>query len=63
MADRYWRGGTGTWNTTSTTNWSATSGGPSGASVPTVADSVFFDQAGTYTVTMTGALNGLDITV
>lgn len=63
MADRYWVGGTGTWNTTSTTNWSATSGGGSGASVPTVADSVFFDQAGTYTVTMTGALACLDITV
>jgi hypothetical protein len=31
--------------------------------VPTSADSVFFDQAGTYTVTMTGALNCLDITV
>jgi hypothetical protein len=63
MADRYWVGGTGTWNTTSTTNWSASSGGGSGASVPTVADSVFFDQAGTYTVTMTGALACLDITV
>lgn len=63
MADRYWVGGTGTWNTTSTTNWSATSGGSGGASVPTVADSVFFDQATTYTVTMTGALACLDITV
>jgi len=56
MADRYWVGGTGTWDTTSTTNWSATSGGASGASVPTTADNVIFDQAGTYTVTMTGAL-------
>jgi len=63
MANRYWVGGTGTWNTTSTTNWSASSGGASGASVPTVADNVFFDQAGTYTVTMTGALACLDITV
>lgn len=63
MANRYWVGGTGTWNTTSTTNWSASSGGASGASVPTAADSVFFDQAGTYTVTMTGALLCLDITV
>jgi len=63
MADRYWVGGAGTWNTSSTTNWSATSGGGGGASVPTVADSVFFDQAGTYTVTMTGALACLDITV
>lgn len=63
MANRYWVGGTGTWNTSSTTNWSASSGGASGASVPTAADSVFFDQAGTYTVTMTGALLCLDITV
>ena len=63
MADRYWVGGTGTWNTTSTTNWSATSGGASGASVPTVSDSVFFDQASTYTVTMTGALACLDFNV
>lgn len=63
MANRYWVGGTGTWNTTSTTNWSASSGGASGASVPTAADSVFFDQATTYTVTMTGALACLDITV
>ena len=63
MANRYWVGGTGTWNTSSTTNWSATSGGASGASVPTAADSVFFDQAGTYTVTLTGSLTCLDFTV
>jgi len=63
MANRYWVGGSGTWNTSSTTNWSASSGGASGASVPTAADSVFFDQATTYTVTCTGALTCLDITV
>lgn len=67
MANRYWVGGAGTWNTSSTTNWSTSSGGASGASVPTSADSVFFDQAGTYTVTMTGStaapLNCLDWTV
>lgn len=63
MANRYWVGGTGTWNTTSTTVWSATSGGASGASVPTAADSVFFDQTGTRTVTLSGALACLDITV
>ena len=63
MANRYWVGGAGTWNTSSTTNWSASSGGASGASVPTAADSVFFDQATTYTVTCTGALTCLDITV
>jgi len=50
MADRYWvTGGNGVW--TSTGNWSATSGGSSGASVPTNADNAFFDQTATYTVT------------
>ena len=63
MANRYWVGGAGSWDTASTLHWSASSGGASGASVPTAADSVFFDQAGTYTVTMTGALLCLDITV
>lgn len=42
MADRYWvTGGTGLFN--STTNWSVTSGGASGASIPTSADIVYFD--------------------
>jgi hypothetical protein len=57
MADRYWVGGTGTWDGTSTTNWAASSGGASGASVPTAADNVFFDAnsnvgTGAFTVTM-----------
>jgi hypothetical protein len=52
MAARYWVTlGTGTWNDSS--NWSATSGGASGASVPTAADTVFFDAAsGTGDVTL-----------
>lgn len=50
MANRYWVGGSGNWDGTSTANWSATSGGPGGASNPGSGDSVFFDQAGTYTV-------------
>lgn len=64
MANRYWVGGAGTWDTASTTHWSASSGGASGASVPTAADSVFFDSlSGTPgAVTMTGALNCLDFT-
>ena len=61
--NRYWVGGAGTWDTSSTTNWSFISGGVSGAPVPTASDSVFFDQAGTYTVTVTGALACLDFTV
>jgi hypothetical protein len=62
MADRYWVGASGSqWNTTS--SWSASSGGPSGASVPTAADSVFFDQAGTIDVVLIGALTCLDFNV
>jgi len=60
MADRYWVGGTGVWDATAGSKWSTTSGGGGGASVPTAADSVFFDQSGAYTVTMTGALTCLD---
>ena len=42
MAARYLvSGGTGNWN--STTNWSATSGGASGASFPVAGDSVIID--------------------
>ena len=63
MANRYWVGGTGTWDSTTTTNWSATSSGTGGASVPTATDSVFFDQAGPYTVTLSGNIYSLDFTV
>lgn len=61
MADRYWVGGSGTWNTTNTGNWAATSGGASGASAPTAADNVFFDSnsnvgTGAFTVTVSGAV-------
>jgi len=53
MANRYWVGGSGTWNTTSTANWSATSGGASGASAPGIADVVIFDaNSGTGTITL-----------
>jgi hypothetical protein len=53
---RYWVGGTGTWDATTTTNGSAISGGAGGASVPTSADAVVFDtlsNATAYTVTCT----------
>jgi hypothetical protein len=52
--DRYWVGGSGSWN--STTKWSTTSGGASGASVPTASDNAIFDAASAtahYTVTVT----------
>lgn len=43
MANRYWRGGTGVWDSSDTSHWSASSGGAGGASVPTSSDDVFFD--------------------
>jgi hypothetical protein len=53
MADRYWVGGTGTWNTTAGTKWAATSGGTGGEPVPTAVDDVFFDAvSGAVTVTI-----------
>jgi hypothetical protein len=55
MADRYWVGGTGTWDATTTTNWSASTGGAGGASAPTSVDNVIFDSlsnATLYTVTV-----------
>ena len=60
MATRYWVGGTGTWDLTTTTNWSATSGGAGGASAPTSADDVFFNSASnatTYTVTLDASVS------
>lgn len=43
MAARFWVGGNGTWDNTSTANWSATTGGAPGASAPTNVDTVTFD--------------------
>ena len=58
MATYYWVGGTGTWDNTSTANWSASSGGAGGAGPPLAADTVNFDaNSGTGTVTVaTGAV-------
>ena len=63
MANRYWVGGSGTWNASSTANWSATSGGASGASVPTTADAVLFDaNSGGGTVTLGANVSALTVT-
>lgn len=62
MANRYWVGGTGTWDASSTTHWSASSGGASGASVPTSADDVYFDAnsgGGTVNKATTPLVNSL----
>jgi len=53
MASRYWVGGSGTWDALNILNWSATSGGSGGATVPGAADDVFFDaNSGAATVTI-----------
>ena len=66
MADRYWVGGTGTWDATTTTNWSTSTGGSGGASVPTAADNAIFDAGsdagGIFTVTLSGTRLCLNIT-
>jgi hypothetical protein len=60
MADRYWVGGTGNWSDTA--RWSTSSGGSSGASVPTSADNVIFDANSNtlllpFTVTVDGTVS------
>lgn len=53
MADRYWVGGTATWDATAGTKWATTSGGSGGASVPTSVDNVFLNAAsGVSTVSL-----------
>ena len=66
MATRFWVGGTGNWDASTTTNWSATSGGGGGASVPTAADSVTFNSASNataYTVTVTATASCLSLSI
>jgi len=66
MANRYWVGGSGTWASTGTTNWSASSGGASGASAPTTADAVIFDansNTGTNDFTVTLGTNPACLTL
>jgi len=43
MATKFWVGGTGTWDASTTTNWADSSGGAGGAVAPTFADDVVFD--------------------
>jgi fibronectin-binding autotransporter adhesin len=53
MANRYWVGGTASWDGTVGTKWALTSGGAGGEAVPTSADDVFFDgNSGAGTVTI-----------
>lgn len=53
MADRFWVGGTDTWNATAGLKWSTTSGGTPGASVPGAGDDAIFDSnSGSGTVSI-----------
>ena len=63
MANRYWVGGAGNWS--STTKWSTTSGGASGASVPTSVDDAIFDanSGGKFTATVDTAQSVYSITI
>lgn len=58
MANRYWVGGTASWDGTAGTKWAATSNGPGGQTVPTTADDVFFDASSTGTVTIAAGNTG-----
>jgi hypothetical protein len=73
-ASRFWVGGAGTWDSSSTAHWAATSGGGSGASAPGSADTCTFDAsstagtatmtAGTYTfqtITSSASVAGIDM--
>lgn len=62
MANRFWVGGTATWDGTAGTKWATTSGGAGGAAVPTAADDVFFDAAsGAVSVTLGNGAVALSI--
>lgn len=69
MANRYWVGGSGNWDASTTTHWAASSGGAGGQSVPTSSDNVFFDEHSNepddtdYTVTLTAIGYCLNLTI
>lgn len=59
MANRYWVGGTASWDGTAGTKWASTSGGTGGEAIPTASDDVFFDaNSGTVTVTIAAGNTG-----
>lgn len=60
MASRFWVGGTGTWDTSDTTHWAATTGGAGGQSVPGASDTVTFDaSSGGGTVTAAATVTSI----
>jgi hypothetical protein len=64
MANRYWVGGTGTWDGVALLKWALTSGGVGGQAVPTSSDTVFFDaNSGANTVTLGANANCSTLTM
>lgn len=62
MANRYWVGGTASWDATAGTKWALTSGGAGGQAVPTSSDDVFFDAAsGAVTCTVAASSSCLSL--
>ena len=62
MADRYWVGGAGIWDTTNTTYWAASSGGAGGTPAPGAEDNVFFDgNSGSGGITVGNGAKCLDL--
>ncbi len=64
-ASRFWVGGTGTWDSSTTTHWAATTGGSGGQTVPGSSDAVTFDGSsggGTVTVNFGGTITVQSIT-
>lgn len=57
MANRYWVGGSATWDNTAGTKWALTDGGAGGEAVPLSTDDVFFTAGiGAVTVTLGGGM-------
>jgi hypothetical protein len=55
MANRFWVGGSATWDATAGSKWAQFSGGAGGFSAPISSDNVFFDaNSGAVTVTSSG---------
>src|ERR1700728_588737 len=59
----YWVGGTGNWDSSTTTNWAQTSGGTGSGPVPSTGNAVVFDlNSGSGTCTVTASQSVLSIT-
>ena len=71
-AVRYWVGGSGTWDASSTANWAYQSGYPAGAPAPSSLDDVYFNSSSSgsnFTIALgslfegTGSISGTTLTV